>query len=803
MNYKIIKIIKKLILYIIIINFGFLNNLLAQNCTNNLSPISTFSVQNNLNISKTYVADHTIVAGQTYVFSFEAKFSANRDNITKIVGVNFEKNNQYFEEFSKVVLSRDFRTYEIEFSPKAGFDKVNVFAFKQDSDVSINVRNACLQLKTNVNENPTNNDCLNNKNSLKIENNITWAGDFLTVGQAIKTNHQYVLTFSAKYIAANEPHIKIAGINFKVGGASIDYREHITSRDLKPYEIVFTAPSSFNSVNTFVWMSEPNGQTKIEVKDICLREIARSSNSQNFNIITLNNYPTPNPANDCGMYLGIASPVNSDYIKPRTGFNNAFRNCFNIIVPENGMKMGTLKTGFKKDGVIPVRPDIWNTEPLNQEIGWANNNLPIRGHTLCWHGGKVDDSSSDRDSKNPAYLNDITNNTDLENVLKNHIRDVINLMNNDFKDNRGKPRVESWDVVNEAFRGIDPDSKFGPFRTFGTEPKDVFVDQGTGKTINLNEVGDANGIECIWERLGNNSNYTFVFNGRTRQIPQYIITAFNEAERVVNLRQDTRNQALIYNDWGAEFEDVYGDKAEAQFQMIKALKNHRTNPVRIDGIGFQCHFNMNPGNPGQITYDRILSFKRNIERYTTEWPDIKIYFTEVDITLPDHADYSDEVSQAMYYKLLAQLAASIPQTEAFITWGLIDKLSWVNSDQTRAPLLFKKEGDFYNPKQTYFKVLEALREANCSSSNRLGTAATELQAQLFEVYPNPFNQYLSINTTNKKGDLKVYDMTGGLRIEQKLNEGFVNINTTHLQPGCYLIELSSNGIISRQKIVKH
>lgn len=933
--------IKNLIFFMIIINFNFTTTISAQDCTNNLSPISNFGVQEELNISKNYITENTIIAGQTYVFSFEAKFRANRDNFTKIVGVNFEQNGGFHHEVSEVITTREFHPYEIEFTPKAGFDRVNVFAFKLDNDVSITVRNACLQLKTSTtnpdfcqnnlsptkgfeitqsstnridiqntdittgekyvlifdakinagsehkfagvnfnnsgvwiaefredlstqmenyrieftapsgfndvnvfafksngnatvtmqniclvpfdenngppvtDEEPTtNNNCLNNENNLKIEDSTTWNGDFLAVGSAIKGNHQYVLNFSARYTAAIEPGIKIAGINFKDGNSSFDFREHITSRDFKQYEIVFTAPSTFSSANTFVWMSQISGQTKVELKDVCLREIPRSSGSTDFNIITLNNYPTPT-TNECGMYVGIASPVNSHHIDPRTNFNNTFHNCFNIIVPENGMKMGTLKKGVTHNGVTPVGPDVWNTIPLEQEIGWANSNIPIRGHTLCWHGAIKDETQvpdpscnlavetcTSRESKNPDYLKRMSN-TDLEIELKNHISDVITLMNDQYTFN-GKPRAESWDVVNEALRGNDPDSEHGPFRTFNEIDGDIFVDEVTNEIDNRNMNVNANGIECIWERLGYDSNYSFTnFDGKVRPIPKYIITAFKEAERVVNLREDTKNQALVYNDWGAEFEGSYGNKSEVQFRMIKALKNHPTQPIRIDGIGFQSHFSMKPGAPDQITYDRLQSFKNNIERYTTEWPDIKIYFTEVDITLPDNAEESDIVSQAMYYKLLAQLAASIPQTEAFITWGLIDRLSWVNSDQTRAPLLFRKEGNNYIPKQSYFEVLEALREANCSSSSKLALQGDELEDQLFEVYPIPFNQQFSISSTQASSQLKVYDMTGRLKLEQSIQDGITHINTTDLRAGCYLIELESKGSISRQKVIKH
>lgn len=919
MNEKFTIKLKSMLLFIII-NLAFATISIAQNCTNNLLNNPNFEVEGNTNLIRNNVE---LTAGQIYKLKFDAEFSANRDNITKLVGVNFMKNNQFFQEFSEVVTTRSMLPYEIVFTAPSDFNNVtaNVFAYKDASDVSITVRNACLTLQNNSNSansdfcendiarvadfsikpfNIKRNDiigidankkyiltfkakidagsnvkiagisfnksgrivaefskqvntqlndysieftapgdfnnanifayktnsnatlslqdiclkkaddvttgstgCLGNiakKASLKISGGTNWDGD-LEVGKSIQANKQYVLSFLGKIVNPANAQTKIAGISFKQGNQHVaEFRKTISTEQFKPYEIVFTAPA-FSTANTFVWKSNDNGQTTIELKDVCLREIPRSTGFRNISV--LKNYPKPSSSNNCGMYVGIASPINSHHIEPRTFFNNAFNNNFNIIVPENGLKMGTLKTGITHGGVTPVGKDVWNTEPLEQEINWANRGIPIRGHTLCWHGGIKDEHDGLRTSKNPDYLKDMSN-LNLERELKRHIRETINYMNNNYTFSNGKPRVESWDVVNEALRGNDSDSRFGPFRTFNAIEGDVYIDEVTQEVDNRNTNGNANGIECVWEKLGYNANYTFSFNnGPLRAVPNYIITAFKEAESVINSNSNTKNQALVYNDWGAEFEGSYGNKAEVQFQMIKALKNHPTQPIRIDGIGFQCHFSMRPGDPAQITYDRLQSFKKTIERYTTEWPDIKIYFTEIDITLPDNADNTDIESQAMYYKLLAQLAASIPQTEAFITWGLIDRLSWVNNDQTRAPLLFRKDRNNYMKKQTYFEVLEALKEADCSSSTKFGSETGELENQMFEVYPNPFNQYLSISTTNQSGHLKVYDMTGRLRIAQKVNGEFTNINTNSLHSGYYLIELESNGLVSRQKIIKH
>lgn len=123
-------------------------------------------------------------------------------------------------------------------------------------------------------------------------------------------------------------------------------------------------------------------------------------------------------------YFPIGVAVNPRMVQPGPDAE-LIKAQFNSMTPENAMKMG------------PIHPEEnrYNWKDADAIADFARqNNIKLRGHTLCWH------------NQTPAWLfTDSTGKTVSRDVLlarlKRHITDVMT---------RYKGTVYAWDVVNEA-----------------------------------------------------------------------------------------------------------------------------------------------------------------------------------------------------------------------------------------------------------------------------------------------------------------------------------------------------------------
>lgn len=203
-------------------------------------------------------------------------------------------------------------------------------------------------------------------------------------------------------------------------------------------------------------------------------------------------------------------------------------------------------------------------------------------------------------------------------------------------------KLLSWDVVNEA---LDEDGKI--FVTRGPWPK---IDSGR-------KPGDYVRDAFVWA---------------------------HEADPDVQ---------LFYNDYGAE---TLNKKSDGIYALVKKLK---ADGVPIHGIGFQTH----------IAFDQDLaeaSVRANFKRFADLG--LKIHITEMDVGIPK-ARATDPQALAMqaeqYRKFMAACLAT-KGCEAFLTWGLADKFSWIDDspDKTAALLLDRH----YRPKPAYAAIFHLL-----------------------------------------------------------------------------------------------
>ena len=61
------------------------------------------------------------------------------------------------------------------------------------------------------------------------------------------------------------------------------------------------------------------------------------------------------------------------------------------------------------------------------------------------------------------------------------------------------------------------------------------------------------------------------------------------------------------------------------------------------------------------------------------------------------------------------------------------------------------------------------------------------EPETFEVYPNPFTEYIQVN---KSGHLEIFDVQGRKLYEEEIEKGKVNFN--FLNAGFYILKLNTN-----------
>lgn len=153
---------------------------------------------------------------------------------------------------------------------------------------------------------------------------------------------------------------------------------------------------------------------------------------------------------------------------------------------------------------------------------------------------------------------------------------------------------------------------------------------------------------------------------------------------------------LFYNDYGAE--DM-GTKSNTVYNMVKDMVDRG---IPINGVGLQSHSTV-----GTLNFNAI---GQNIDRLGELG--LQVQITEFDDRYP--GDTTDDVlrRQAADYHDMLQTCLDHSACNAFITWGVYDKTSWLRdsnlgfyNNPTVEPLLFD---DNFQPKPAYFAVMDVL-----------------------------------------------------------------------------------------------
>jgi len=215
-----------------------------------------------------------------------------------------------------------------------------------------------------------------------------------------------------------------------------------------------------------------------------------------------------------------------------------------------------------------------------------------------------------------------------------------------------KGQIASWDVVNEAIRD----------------------DNGALRNLDVNP-GDGS----IWRRnLG----------------PDYIARAFQYAHEA------DPNALLFYNDYGQEWNSV---KLDSMIALVNGLKNRG---IPINGIGMQCHIDINMDQ---------ANFKTALQKLVATG--LLIHISELDIAVNPGNDpnitynYTLQLQQSNMFQFVVQTyKTTVPKAQQYgiTTWNVGDADSWIPGFYNRKdwPLPFDS---LYRRKNCYNGYLNGLK----------------------------------------------------------------------------------------------
>jgi endo-1,4-beta-xylanase len=253
----------------------------------------------------------------------------------------------------------------------------------------------------------------------------------------------------------------------------------------------------------------------------------------------------------------------------------------------------------------------------------------------------------------PKWFDSYVTKENAEQVLVNHIEQV---------GGRYAGKIQSWDVVNEAIQVSD--GLPGGFRN------------------------------SPWQKV----------LGGSGTLPEYLEIAYRTARRV------DPKALLVYNDYGIEGEDdASAKKREAVLGLLREMQRKR---VPLDALGVQSHISAVSKDGSTPVYGKGL-MKLIAEARKMG---LKVLVTEMDVNdryLAPAIGPRDAAVAKMYGSYLGTVLRD-PAVIAVLTWGITDKYTWLDREDSRTdgqperPLPFDAE---MQPVPAFAAEVKALQEA--------------------------------------------------------------------------------------------
>ena len=182
--------------------------------------------------------------------------------------------------------------------------------------------------------------------------------------------------------------------------------------------------------------------------------------------------------------------------------------------------------------------------------------------------------------------------------------------------------------------------------------------------------------------------------------PGYIDTAFRTARKV------DPKALLCYNDY--DIESDAPSQAAKRAALLKMVQGMQARNVPIDAIGIQSHIK---AGEGQVYGAGLLQFMQQVQSMG-----LKILLTEMDVNdraLPSDVPTRDKAVGKVYGDYL-KLTLANPSTIALLTWGITDRYTWLNGEDSRKDKLPERALPFdadLRPVPAYVAEVEAVRGA--------------------------------------------------------------------------------------------
>jgi endo-1,4-beta-xylanase len=222
----------------------------------------------------------------------------------------------------------------------------------------------------------------------------------------------------------------------------------------------------------------------------------------------------------------------------------------------------------------------------------------------------------------PKWFDGYVTKENAKQVLVDHIEQV---------GGRYAGKIHSWDVVNEAIQVSD--GLPGGFR------------------------------DSPWQKV----------LGGTGAVPEYIAVAFRTARRV------DPKALLVYNDYGIEGEDEGSAKKRAA--VMGLLREMQRQKIPLDALGVQSHISA-VGKDGRVpVYGAgLMAMIAEVRKMG-----LKVLVTEMDVNdryVAAEVGARDAAVAQMYGSYLGTVLQD-PAVIAVLTWGITDKYTWLNGEDSR------------------------------------------------------------------------------------------------------------------------
>ncbi|MGI4855043.1 MAG: endo-1,4-beta-xylanase [Janthinobacterium lividum] len=166
------------------------------------------------------------------------------------------------------------------------------------------------------------------------------------------------------------------------------------------------------------------------------------------------------------------------------------------------------------------------------------------------------------------------------------------------------------------------------------------------------------------------------------------------------------NAMLCYNDYGIEGEGP--DQAAKRAAILDFLRGLQHRKVPIDALGIQGHIAAGPKHSYGQSLTRFMADVQSMG--------LKLLVTELDVNDRDveAATVQRDKTVAAVYANFLKTVVSSKDVVAVLTWGLTDKYTWLNGEDSRPDHLPERCLPFdenFHPVDAFAAEIQALREA--------------------------------------------------------------------------------------------